>query len=127
VLNGPFFHPIGPCKHTEKIQVRDFSGQGVINIGLEVFGERSSSVLMTATGASLSLALNIATTSMYPSLAVVLWPCVLLNSQRTLQWDSIVGENYNNKKKIFKAFSTFSSSSSSSFGATTGLSLCFFH
>jgi hypothetical protein len=42
------------------------------------------------------------------------------------KWDSIVGENYSNKKKIFKAFSTFSSSSSS-FGATTGLSLHFPH
>jgi len=42
-----------------------------------------------------------------------------------LQWDSVVGENYSNKKKIFKAFSTFSSSSYSSLGATTGLSLRF--
>jgi hypothetical protein len=43
-------------------------------------------------------------------------------------WDSVVGENYNNKKKIFKAFSTFSSSSSSSsLGATTGLPLRFPH
>jgi hypothetical protein len=55
----------------------------------------------------------------HPSLAVVFRPCVSLNSQQTLQWDSIVAENYNNKKKIFKAFSTFSSSSSS-LSATTG-------
>jgi len=83
---------------------------------------------MTATGASLSLVLNIAAASTYPSLAVVLQPCVLLNSQRTLQWDSVVGENYSNKKKIFKAFSTFSSSSSSfSLSATIRLSLCFPH
>ncbi len=80
---------------------------------------------MTATSVGLSLALNIATASTYPSLAVVLQPCVSLNSQQTLQWDCVVGENYSNKKKIFKAFSTFSSSSS--FGATTGLSLCFPH
>jgi len=78
---------------------------------------------MTAIGASLSLALNIATASTYPSLAVVLQPCVSLNSQQTLEWDC-VGENYSNKKKIFKAFSTFSSSS---LGATTGLSLRFPH
>jgi len=84
---------------------------------------------MTATGAGLSLALNIAAASTYPSLVVVFQPCVSLNSQRTLQWDFVVGENYNSKKKIFKAFSTFSSSSSSSFslGATTRLSLCFPH
>jgi len=50
----------------------------------------------------------------------------LVNSQQTLQWDCVVGENYNNKKKIFKAFSTFSSSSSS-LGATTRLSLHFPH
>jgi hypothetical protein len=80
---------------------------------------------MTATGAGLSLALNTAATSPYPSSAVVLQPCVSLNSQRTLQWDSVVGESYSNKKKIFKAFSTFSSSSS--LGATTGLSLRFPH
>jgi hypothetical protein len=83
---------------------------------------------MTATGAGLSLALNTAATSPYPSSAVVLQPCVSLNSQRTLQWDSVVGESYSNKKKIFKAFSTFSSSSSSSsLGATTGFSLRFPH
>jgi hypothetical protein len=80
---------------------------------------------MTATGAGLSLALNTAAASPYPSSAVVLQPCASLNSQRTLQWDSVVGENYSNKKKIFKAFST--SSSSSSLGATTGLSLRFPH
>jgi hypothetical protein len=45
--NGPFFCPIGPCKHRGKIHVRDFSGQGVINIGLEVFGERCFLVLLT--------------------------------------------------------------------------------
>ncbi len=77
---------------------------------------------MTATGAGLSLALNTAAASPYPSSAVVLQPCVSLNSQRSLQWDSVVGENYSNKKKIFKALST---SSSSSLGATTGLSLRF--
>ncbi len=84
---------------------------------------------MTATGAGLSLALNTAAASPYPSSAVVLQPCVSLNSQRTLQWDSVVGENYSNNKKIFKASSTFSSSSSSSssLGATTGLSLLFPH
>jgi hypothetical protein len=83
---------------------------------------------MTATGAGLSLALNTAAASPYPSPPVVLQPCVSLNSQRTSQWDSVVGENYSNKKKIFKAFSTFSSSSSSSsLGATTGLSLRFPH
>jgi hypothetical protein len=84
---------------------------------------------MMTTNASLSLVFNIVVTSTYPSLAVVFRPCVSLNLQRTLQWDSIVGENYNNKKKIFKAFFTFSSSSSSSssFGATTGLLLCFPH
>ncbi|KAH8966999.1 hypothetical protein BDL97_03G054900 [Sphagnum fallax] len=82
---------------------------------------------MTATGAGLSLALNTAAASPYPSSAVVLQPCASLNSQRTLQWDSVVGENYSNKKKVFKAFSTSSSSSSSSLGATTGLSLRFPH
>jgi hypothetical protein len=84
---------------------------------------------MTATGAGLSLALNTAAASPYPSPPVVLQPCVSLNSQRTLQWDSVVGENYSNKKKVFKAFSTSSSSSSSSssLGATTGLSLRFPH
>ncbi len=60
----------------------------------------------------------------HPSLAVIFRPCVSLNSQRTLQWDSVVAENYSNKKKIFKAFSTFSSSSLS---ARTGLSLRFPH
>ncbi len=45
--DGPFFHPIGPCKHGGKIHVRDFSGQGVINIGLEIFGERCFLVLLT--------------------------------------------------------------------------------
>jgi hypothetical protein len=79
---------------------------------------------MTATNAGLFLVLNTTTASTYPSLAVVLQPCILLNSQRTLQWDSVVGENYNNKKKIFKAFSTFSSSS---LGAMTGLLLRFPH
>jgi hypothetical protein len=80
---------------------------------------------MTVIGASLSLVLNIVATSTYPFLAVVFQPCISLNSQRTLQWDSIVGENYSNKKKIFKAFSTFSSSSS--LGAMTRLSLRFPH
>jgi hypothetical protein len=80
---------------------------------------------MTATGAGLSLVFNTAAASTYPSLAVVLQQCVLFNSQQTLQWDYVVGENYNNNKKIFKAFSTFSSSSS--LGATTGLSLRFPH
>ncbi len=79
---------------------------------------------MTTTGASLSLALNIVATSTYPSLAVIFQPCVSFNSQQTLQWDFVVGENYSSKKKIFKAFSTFSSSS---LGATTGLSLRFPH
>jgi hypothetical protein len=37
--DGPFFCPIGPCKHGGKIHVLDFSSQGVINIGLEVFNE----------------------------------------------------------------------------------------
>jgi hypothetical protein len=46
---------------------------------------------MTATGAGLSLALNTVAASMYPSLAVVLQPCVSLNSQQTLQWDCVVG------------------------------------
>jgi hypothetical protein len=78
---------------------------------------------MTATSVGLSLALNTAVTFTYPSLAVVLQPCVLLNSQRTLQWDYVVGENYSSKKKIFKGFFTFSSS----LGATTRLSLCFPH
>jgi hypothetical protein len=63
---------------------------------------------MTATGASLSLALNIVATSTYPSLAVIFQPCVSFNSQRTLQWDFVVGENYSSKKKIFKAFFFFS-------------------
>jgi hypothetical protein len=81
---------------------------------------------MTATGVGLSLAFNIVAASTYPSLAVVLQPCVSLNSQQNLQWDCVVGENYSNKKKIFKAFSTFSSSSSA-LGATTGLSLRFPH
>ncbi len=80
--------------------------------------------VMTATGAGLSLALNTAVASTYPSLAVVFQPCVSRNSQQTLQWDCVVGENYSNKKKIFKAFSTFSSSS---LGATIGLSLHFPH
>ncbi len=80
--------------------------------------------VMTATGVGLSLALNTVVASTYPSLAVVLQPCVSLNSQQTLQWDCVVGENYSNKKKIFKALSTFSSSS---FGATTRLSLRFPH
>ncbi len=79
---------------------------------------------MTATGAGLSLVLNIVVASMYPFLVVVLQPWVSLNLQRTLQWDSVVGENYNKKKKIFKAFSTFSSSSSF-LGATTRLLLRF--
>jgi len=83
---------------------------------------------MTAIGASLSLALNIAVAFTYASLAVVLQPCISLNSQRTLQWDSVVGENYSSKKKIFKAFSTFSSSSSSSsLNAMTRLLLRFPH
>jgi hypothetical protein len=80
---------------------------------------------MTTTGAGLSLALNTATISMYPSLAIVFQPCILLNLQQTLQWDCVVGENYSNKKKIFKAFSTFSPFSS--LGATTRLSLRFPH
>jgi hypothetical protein len=44
--NGPFFRPIGPCKHGGKIHVRDFSSQRVINIGLEVFDERCFLVLL---------------------------------------------------------------------------------
>ncbi len=44
--NGPFFRPIGPCKHGRKIHVYDFFGQGVINIGLEVFSERFFLVLL---------------------------------------------------------------------------------
>jgi hypothetical protein len=44
--NGPFFRPIGPCKHGGKIHVYDFFGQGVINIGLEVFDERCFLVLL---------------------------------------------------------------------------------
>jgi len=79
-----------------------------------------------AMGADLSLTFNTVVASTYPSLAVVLQPCILLNSQQTLQWDCVVGENYSNKKKIFKEFSTFSSSSSS-LGATTRLSLRFPH
>jgi hypothetical protein len=100
-----------------------------VELAREPFGGEELGPLraMTATGVGLSLALNTAAASPYPSSAVVLQPCVSLNSQRTLQWDSVVGENYNNKKKIFKAFSTFSSSSSSSLGATTGLSLRFPH
>jgi len=39
---------------------------------------------MTATGAGLSLALHIAAASTYPSLAVILQPYVLFNSQQTL-------------------------------------------
>jgi hypothetical protein len=46
VPDGSFFRPIGPCKHGGKIHVRDFFGQGVINIGLEVFGERYFLVLL---------------------------------------------------------------------------------
>ncbi len=42
--DGSFFCPIGPCKHKGKIHVCDFSGQRVINIDLEVFGERCSLV-----------------------------------------------------------------------------------
>ncbi len=42
----PFFRPIGPCKHGGKIHVRDLSGQGVINIGLKVFGEHCFLVLL---------------------------------------------------------------------------------
>jgi len=45
--DGTFFHPIGPCKHGGKIHVRDFSSQGVINIGLEVFSECCFLVLLT--------------------------------------------------------------------------------
>jgi len=52
---------------------------------------------MSTIGVGLSLALNIIAASRYPSLAVVIQPCVSLNLQRTLQWDSVVGENYNNK------------------------------
>jgi len=44
--DGPFFCPIGPCKHRGKIHVCDFFGQGVINIGLEIFGERCFLVLL---------------------------------------------------------------------------------
>ncbi len=80
---------------------------------------------MTATGAGLSLALNTVAASTYPSLAVVLQPCVSFNTQQTLQWDCVVGENHSNKKQIFKTFSTFSSSSSR--GAMTRLSLRFPH
>jgi hypothetical protein len=39
---------------------------------------------MTATGAGLSLALNIVAASTYPSLAVILQPCVSFNTQQTL-------------------------------------------
>jgi hypothetical protein len=43
--DGPFFCPIGPCKHEGKIHVHDFSSQGVINIVLEIFDERYFLVL----------------------------------------------------------------------------------
>ncbi len=42
---GPFFHPIGPCKHGGKIYVGDFSSQRLINFGLEIFGEHCFLVL----------------------------------------------------------------------------------
>jgi hypothetical protein len=85
--------------------------------------------VMMAIGAGLSLVLNTAAASTYPFLAVVLQPWISLHSQPTLQWDYVVGENYSNKKKIFKTFSTFSSSSSSSssLGVTTRLLLHFPH
>ncbi len=63
--NGPSFHPIGPCKHEGKIHVRDFSGQGVINIGLEVFGERYFLVLLALTVS------KILTLSLYTTICIL--------------------------------------------------------